>query len=156
MHERRPHYRAGTSVIALYEGRGAVESSTDASPRYKRTVSSLSGGLLTLLTTLQHIADASDRLNPRSAELLSNVADVDVDDVRVSIIIEAPDVFDELVAREHAFRMFEQIDEQIELTSGQVNFLPLTHHFMAIDVDGQPFIREDPFTRIDLDVLAHP
>ena len=66
----------------------------------------------------EHVAGLPHRLDQRRAErveLLAQVADVGLDDVRVAAEVVVPDVLEDLRLREHAARVEHEVAEQREL-----------------------------------------
>ena len=66
------------------------------------------------LRNLQPVADSADGLDDVPAELLPQVADVDVDDIRPWIEVETPHLAEQLSTTEHLVGMSEKDLEQSE------------------------------------------
>src|SRR3954452_6362950 len=71
----------------------------------------------------QAVAGAAHRLELRDAErtvdLVAQVADVDVDDVRAVLVVVVPGVLEQLVAREHLARVAHEGLQELELLRRQ-------------------------------------
>src|SRR5258706_13716017 len=95
----------------------------------------------------QPIADAADRFNGRSRErpvdLVAQVADVDVDDVRIALEREVPDVLEQLPARERLSRMLHQVLEERELLRCQIDATVAASDRVLGRIEGQVTDLED-------------
>jgi len=80
-----------------------------------------------------------DVVGPRRLrlDLPPQVADVDVDDPRLDWILVAPDRVEDLLAAENLARIAGQERQQVELSVGQLDFLPASIDAALVDVDEQ-------------------
>src|SRR5687767_8393091 len=78
---------------------------------------------------LQAIAHPAHGRDPALSQLLAEVPNIDIHDIRAGIEVVAPDVAQELLAAEHLPRMPEEHVGEAELPSGQLD---------APGADGQP------------------
>src|SRR5438105_15789486 len=71
------------------------------------------------------VTDAAQGANqwPRKAtiDLVAQVVNVDLDDVRSRLAIVAPDVFGDLILAEHATGVAHQVAKQVELLGGELD-----------------------------------
>src|SRR5262249_25681028 len=77
-----------------------------------------------LLPRFEHVPrlpDGADEGRPEGVELLPQVADIRLDDVRVSAEVVLPDVLENLALREHAARVQQEEPQQCELGRGQLD-----------------------------------
>src|SRR5690606_9907967 len=87
----------------------------------------------------QREADAANGLDQfRGAgcvELSAQIADVDIDHVRIDVRMLAPDVIEDGVAREHMASVAGEVFQQGELTCRQLDLLAATVDLPGGDVD---------------------
>src|SRR5688572_22707948 len=69
--------------------------------------------------------DYSFNATAAGAQFLSQAADVDVERARLSVIFQAPDLIEQLLARRHAPLVARKNGEQRELLAGQLDVAPL-------------------------------
>ena len=69
------------------------------------------------------------------AELAPEIADVDIDDVGLGIVLVAPNRREDLLAGENAAAMAHQMDEQVELGARQSHLLSGAAHLAGDQVD---------------------
>src|SRR5438034_5178448 len=80
--------------------------------------------LAPFIARLQAVADAAHGADQRAlvvAQLLAQVAHININDVGVAEIVVAPDPVDDSFPREDLARMSKQHLQQIELTGGQLD-----------------------------------
>ncbi len=79
----------------------------------------------------QHVTDAAHGVDHRGAvavDLLAQVADVELDDVRVAAEVVAPHPVEDLRLRQHPARVEHQVAQQVELGRGELHeFLAAVH-----------------------------
>src|SRR5450755_4244126 len=84
---------------------------------------------------LEHVANAADGVDQRLAagvDLLAQVADVQLDDVRLAAEVVVPDPVEDLGLGQHAARVAHQEAEQLELGSRQLDELAAPAHLPGI------------------------
>src|SRR5882724_1763492 len=80
-----------------------------------------------LTRRLQHVPDAADRMDERvtaRVDLLAQVADVQLDSVRLAAEVVVPDPVQDLRLGQHPARVAHHEAQQLELGSGQVDQVP--------------------------------
>src|SRR6187455_454957 len=109
----------------------AVSETTTVSRRARRD---------TELGLAERVADEPYRLDQRRAErveLLAQVADVRLDDVRVAAEVVVPHVVEDLALRQDAPRVQHQEPEQLELGASQLDQRVAAPHFTCLLVERQ-------------------
>src|SRR4029450_3083461 len=87
--------------------------------------------------------DSSHRLNQVGRpELLSEVVDIHVDDVRIAVKGVAPDFLEDLVARQHSTSIGQQQREQVEFARGQLHCRAVALGLAALAVEHHAAIAE--------------
>src|SRR6478672_1783646 len=89
----------------------------------------------TELGLAERVADEPHRLDQRRAErieLLAQVADVGLDDVRVAAEVVVPHVVEDLALCQHPARIQHQEPEQLELGAGELDRLVATAHLTGL------------------------
>ena len=84
------------------------------------------------------------RGSPFGLELAAQVADEDVDDVRLHVGRVAPDLGEQLVAREHLPGMARERLQQLELAPGQLQVAAAARRDVAARVDDEVADHERP------------
>src|SRR5262249_3446252 len=98
----------------------------DSSRRARRLIAR-SGGLAAGVVGAQGVAEAADGpQQPRLhvVDLASQVAQVRLDDVGLAVEVVLPDVVQDLLLRQHAFRVEQEVAQQAELGRRQVDLAP--------------------------------
>src|SRR5438477_11557498 len=92
-------------------------------PAKARASRTLTGSRPIVPFVRENVSDAADRLqgmpSERAVDLLPEVADVDVDDVRVALVGDVPGVLEQLLAREHDAGVVEEHPKERELLRGE-------------------------------------
>ena len=70
-------------------------------------------------------------------DLLTQVGDVELDDVRLATEIVVPDSVEDLGLAEHSPWVAHEVSEQLELGRGQLNLYAAALYFMAVLVECQ-------------------
>src|SRR5699024_7006795 len=96
----------------------------------------------------QAVSHASYRLDGLRADLLAEVADVDVDDVRSGIEVVAPDVAEQLLPAQHVSGVAQEGLEEHELPSAEVTFLPSDGDLPRVQVQTDVPGRQDRARRL--------
>src|SRR3954463_6251302 len=115
----RPSAAYASASPAWARARSSPSVSARATtPSYNR-----GGGLVPVESVPEAVAGAAHRLELRDAEravdLVAQVADVDVDDVRPVLIVVVPRVLEQLIAREHLARVAHERLQELELLRRQ-------------------------------------
>src|SRR5687768_16004854 len=112
-------------------------------PTGMRTTSRPSGrpGLLTGSGGVEPVTAAPDGLEERGLafpiQLVAQVADVDLDDVRLTFEVVVPDGGEDLLARKKGALMPREVLQQRELATGEVDRPPAAPDAMRHQVDAQ-------------------
>ena len=95
---------------------------------------------------LQDVAEAAHGVNQRPRQrrlqLAPDVADVDVRHVGERIVVAAPDVLGQLIARDDRFGAPDQVLQQPVFRGGQRQRLPLQRHPMIDGIDRERTVRQ--------------
>src|SRR6188472_18731 len=94
----------------------------------------------TELGLAERVADEPHRLDQRRAErveLLAQVADVRLDDIRIAAEVIMPHVVEDLALRQDAARVQHQEPEQLELGAGQLDQRVTATHLTCLLVERQ-------------------
>ncbi len=100
----------------------------------------LPGNVVRRPTRRERVPDEPHRLDqrrPERVELLPQVADVGLDDVRVAAEVVVPHVVEDLALRQHAARVQHQEAEQLELGARQLDRLVAAPHLARLLVERQ-------------------
>ena len=82
----------------------------------------------------QHVADEAHRVDQRRTELvelLAQVADVRLEDVRVAVEVVVPDMIEDLRLGQHPARVEHEEAQQVELGRGQLDRDPVAPHLVV-------------------------
>ena len=83
----------------------------------------------------QHIASAAQGVNHRrtiGVDLLTEIGNVELDDVRLAAEVVVPHPIQDLCLAEHPAWVAHQIPQQLELSSGQLDLHAGATHFVAV------------------------
>src|SRR4029453_3559010 len=83
----------------------------------------------------QHIASAAHGVDHRrtiGVDLLTEIGDVELDDVRLAAEVVVPDPVQDLCLAEHPPRVAHQVPQQLEFGSGQLDLRPTAPPLMAV------------------------
>src|SRR5215469_13291549 len=91
----------------------------------------------------ERVPDATDRVDELvigvDVDLVAQIADIDVDEIRLAEEIRAPDAVEYLVARVDLVRIHEQELEQRELLRGQFDRFARAHDFVRVAIEDEVF-----------------
>src|SRR5262245_29380393 len=90
------------------------------------------------LRSAQTVAGPSDGLDTVVTELLTQIADIDVDDVRAGIVVVAPYVRKQLLAAQHLPSMTEERLRKHELTRRQLQALLAGRYMSRAQIEHDP------------------
>src|SRR5579859_2433497 len=100
----------------------------------------------------ERVPDATDRVDELvisvDIDLVAQVADIDVDEVRFAEEIRAPDAVEDLVARMDFVRIHEQELEQRELLRGELDRLAGADDLVRVSVEDEIFRRQESRSRL--------
>src|SRR4029453_8142785 len=86
----------------------------------------------------QYVSSATQRVNHRRAvgvDLLAEIGDVELDDVRLATEVVVPDAVQDLGLAEHSLRVAHQVAEQFELGRGELDLDAATAYLVAVLVE---------------------